>query len=98
MGNSKGAHHRGQHQRLARLVVNAANANPDTRCARCGRTLDQHPDTKTGKRPHWTAGHKVDGKIATSVTDYQPEANTCNYAAGATHGNRNRERHTERWW
>lgn len=98
MGSRKQPWHRGAHQRLARIIVDAANANPNTRCARCGRTLTEHPPAKTGRPARWTAGHKQDSRIATSIRDYQPEADTCNSSAGATYGNRNREPHTETWW
>jgi hypothetical protein len=97
MAYRKAAHHSGPHQRLARLVVNAANANPDTRCARCGLTLAEHPPAKTGRPPRWTAGHKVDGKVAHTTRDYQPEVDTCGSSAGATHGNQLREPHSRTW-
>jgi len=87
---TKGPHHRGAHDRLARLAKRAWYADPSKRCARCGRTLTEHPPTSTGKRPTWDAGHKHDGQVAMSVLDYQPEVASCNRSAGATVGNRRR--------
>lgn len=98
-------HHRGAHQRLARELVQAANRNPHTQCQADGckgwgrRTLAEHPNTKTGRKPRWTAGHKVPGKIAHSINDYRPEVDVCGYSDGATLRNTRRqaEPHTEQW-
>jgi hypothetical protein len=102
---AKAAHHRGSHQRHAAKVVAAANADPTTRCQAilpngkvCNRTLTQHPPTKTGKPPEWTAGHINHGQVATSTADYRPEVMSCNSREGATRGNRNREFTTSRDW
>ncbi len=103
MATPKQPWHRGPHQRLARAVVAAAAADPSTRCLsdRCkgwgNRTLTEHPPTSTGKPPRWTAGHRVASTIATSIHDYRPEVNVCNYSHGATIGNERTEPHTERW-
>jgi hypothetical protein len=75
-----GPHHRGAYVARARAVRAAANANPNTRCWRCGHTLDHHPNTKTGRPPRWTAGHVRDGDPTSPLL---PEADVCNYAAGA---------------
>lgn len=83
MGNGpKGQHHRGQHQRLSALARARYNADPNTRCARCG-------DTHRADDP-WQAGHIHDGIPATSLADYQPEHASCNASAGARLGNRRR--------
>jgi hypothetical protein len=96
MGNRKAAHHRGTHQARARAITTAANANPHTRCWRCGRTLEAHPPHRNGRPAYWTAGHTTDGQTNGQLL---PEASTCNYSAGATAGNRRRNGlHTTRTW
>lgn len=101
MAKRKGAHHRGPHQRLARLVVAAAQANPRTACqaeladgTTCGRTLAEH-----GPGARWSAGHRNPGQIATSTADYRPEVLSCNAAHGARLGNQRRQglRTTRAW-
>lgn len=72
-------HYSGTYQRRAQLLRQRANANPDTRCWRCGRTLADHPPHKNGKPARWTAGHVIAGDPA---SDLLPEASTCNYRAG----------------
>lgn len=86
MGKAKAAHHRGPHQRLARIVVARARANPATLCRRCLLRLDQHPPHRDGRAAYWTAGH--DDRDLTLPMG--PEASTCNYSAGASKGNRQR--------
>lgn len=83
----KPAHHRGTHQVRARKVVAAANANPDTRCWRCGQPA----------RPGdpWQAGHVIDGQVDGEL---RPEHRSCNASAGATYGNRLRRHPTSRAW
>ncbi len=88
------AHYRGAYPRQAAALRNAANANPNTRCWRCGLTLNQHAPHHNGQPPHWQAGHTTDGQPGGQL---QPEASTCNTSAGATHGNTKREPHTEQW-
>jgi len=90
----KPPHRTGDYHVRSRLVREAAYADPDTRCWRCGRTLDQHPPHKTGKPPHWTAGHVRDGDPTSPLL---AEASTCNYAAGARLGNRRRRHRSLRW-
>jgi hypothetical protein len=88
-------HHAGTHQRRAARIVAEANANPHTRCWRCHRTLNQHPPHHNGTPARWTAGHTTDGQINGELL---PEASTCNYSAGATHGNTRRHRRWSRNW
>lgn len=76
----KAPHHRGTFQRRAFAVRRAAYADSSTRCWRCGRTLDEHPPTKTGKPPRWSAGHLNDGQVNGPLA---PEVISCNMAAGA---------------
>lgn len=85
MAKVKPAHHRGSHQVRARRVVEAANANPDTRCWRCGRTMAEIRRTKP--RARWTGGHLHDGQVDGQLA---AECSPCNYGAGATMGNRRR--------
>lgn len=84
MGNgSKAAHHRGPHQRLSAIARAHYNADPNTRCARCGEPA----------RPGdpWQAGHPHDGIVLHHWTQYQPEHAYCNQAAGARMGNARRK-------
>ena len=76
----KPAHYRGSYHVRARNIRAAANANPNTRCWRCGRTLAQHPPHHNGNPAKWTAGHLRDGDPTSPLA---PEASTCNYSAGA---------------
>lgn len=77
-------HHSGTYVRDSAILRAAAYADPTTRCARCGRTLAEHPPTRTGKPPRWQAGHVNDGQIGGPL---RPEADVCNTAAGARRGN-----------
>lgn len=92
------AHYRGTYGRRAREVRRRANADPSTRCWRCGRTLDQHEPHHDGRPPHWQAGHLIDADPSSPLA---PEASTCNTSAGATAGNTGRRRrgnpHSRRW-
>jgi len=80
-------HHQGGYARQARLVRAAANANPLTRCARCGE-LARRGDP-------WTAGHVNDGEVGGQL---RPEHRSCNASAGAAYGNQLREPRSERWY
>jgi hypothetical protein len=67
-----GAHHRGEHPRLAKAVRDAAYANPYTTCWRCGeRARPGDP---------WQAGHLVDGDTTSPLA---AEHRSCNARAGA---------------
>ncbi len=90
MGKAKGPHHRGTHQVRARRIVEQANANPNTRCGRCNRTLAQHPMGGNGKPQYWTAGHVHAGQINGEL---RPEASTCNFGAGNQD-----DPDPNRWW
>jgi hypothetical protein len=73
-----GPHHRDpDYRRRAAAIRAAANANPTTRCWRCGQTQAEHQRS-------WTAGHLVDGD---NTAPLAAECAHCNYSAGATHGN-----------
>ena len=75
----KPAHYKGSYHVRARAIRRAAYMNPATTCWRCGRTLNQHPNTKTGQPPRWTAGHVIDGD---PLSPLLPEVQVCNYSAG----------------
>lgn len=90
----KPAHHSGSyHVRSRRLVAEARardraadlGVGSHVRCWRCGLTLAEHPPHRTGAQAIWTAGHTRDGDPAAPLA---AEASTCNYTAGAEHGNR----------
>lgn len=72
-------HYQGNYQREARRVRNAANANPDTLCRRCGQPA----------RPGdpWQAGHINDSQPGGPLA---PEHRSCNTSAGARLGNQQR--------
>ena len=82
MSNTTPAHRRGDYTRRAKVVRDAAYANPLTLCWRCGRTLAMHP-----KGDRWDAGHVLDGNPLSALA---PEASSCNRSAGASLGNRRR--------
>lgn len=84
---AKAAHHSGDYQARAQAVRDQANANPDTLCWRCRRTLADHPPHTNGKPARWTAGHVIDSDPTSPLA---PEASTCNFSAGAATGNRRR--------
>lgn len=94
MAKAKAAHHRGDYQARAAKVRAWAYANPDTRCGRCGKTLDQHPP---GDR--WEAGHVNDGEVGGPL---RPEGRSCNRRAAAQRTNAKRQarvpRHTVAEW
>lgn len=85
-------HYTGTYGRRSRAVRRDANANPDTRCWRCGRTLADHPPHANGTPARWTAGHIHDGQTDGPLA---PEASTCNYAAGARYRDSNTNPHSE---
>ena len=86
MGNRRGGvkhpHHRGSFATEGKRVRDRANADPSTRCWRCGRTMAEIRTVKPTAR--WTAGHVVDGQCGGVLA---PECSGCNYAHGAAHGN-----------
>lgn len=96
-GKPNRPHHQGTYARRARLLRDAANANPDTRCGRpeCGLTLAEYAAIHGDAAAKWTAGHVHDGQIEGEL---RPEHARCNASAGARHGNQVREPRTERWW
>jgi hypothetical protein len=76
----KQAHRTGTYTKRAKVVRDTANLNPATPCGMCGKTLAEHPNTKTGKPPSWDADHERPGD---PLSPLRPVAATCNRAAGA---------------
>ncbi len=65
------SHYRGTYYRRAKALRDAANADPTTRCWRCGRlAIPGDP---------WQAGHVID---ADSSSQLLPEHQSCNVKAG----------------
>ena len=71
-------------RRVSPIIRAAANANPATRCRRCGLTLAER--RRTHPNATWDCGHP-DRDIDTG---YAAECSHCNRSHGATVGNRNR--------
>ena len=97
MPGRKRAHYGHHHDTVSRQLRAQWYANPDTQCQadNCkgwgNRTLNEHPNTKTGKPPRWEAGHVTPGQVG---GPYRPEIQVCNRSDGAAYGNRRREPHT----
>ena len=81
--------YRGDYRRRAQAVREAAYADPETRCWRCGLTLFDH-----GFAARWDAGHLRDGDPTSPLA---PEASSCNRSAGAALRNGQRERKSRSW-
>ena len=79
-------HYRGDYQSRARAVRDAANADPSTKCWRCGDPA--RPDDP------WQAGHLRDGDATSPLA---PEHRSCNAKAGAAIVNGQRERRSRDW-
>ena len=70
--NATRPHYDGDYARRAKACRDQANADPTTRCRRCGGYSRQGDA--------WTAGHVVDGETGGALA---PEHASCNYAAGS---------------
>jgi hypothetical protein len=68
------------YQRRARLVREAAYANPHTRCQICGNTLPECAPHKNGRPAEWHAGHT--GRWFGQVPELKPWCSTCNQRDG----------------
>lgn len=79
----------------AKALRQRANADPLTRCWRCGRTLAEEQARQPSKPVSWHAGHTIDGD---NTAPLLPEHSTCNTSAGATAGNLSRLTKGNRWW
>ena len=82
---AKAPHHTGTYQQRAARVRAAAYANPNTRCWRCGRTLEQI--RRIRPRTRWDAGH-IHGPTHPALA---PECSWCNRADGARQVNAQRK-------
>jgi hypothetical protein len=89
------SHYAGSYQKRARLVRDRANADPLTRCWRCGLTLAEARRRWPDKDVIWHAGHVVDGD---STAPLLPEHSNCNIYAGAVAGNLAKNAKRGRWW
>ncbi len=88
MSGHRKAWHSGSYQRQAAAVRARADADPATRCWRCGRTRAEH-------RSKWQAGHVIDGQVGGEL---RAECTPCNASAGAVRGNRMRVQGYDREW
>jgi hypothetical protein len=93
-----GPHHRTpDYVRRAAHIRAHAITHPNTRCWRCGHTIDEirqaHP------RARWQAGHLRDGDPTSPLA---PECSVCNQRNGGQLGNArmraNLEPHSQRWF
>ncbi len=93
----KPPHRRGTYQADSKAVRDQANADPNTRCWRCGRTIAEVRETNP--KAQWDAGHVIDGQIGGPL---KAECSPCNRGRGAAMGNRKRAgkptRRTSRTW
>lgn len=74
---AKPPHHSGTYHVRARRIREQANANPFTRCWRCGKTMDEIRQLRP--KAKWQAGHLVAGQVNGPML---PECSWCN----AKHG------------
>lgn len=74
------SHYGWRHDQRAKQVRDAANANPLTRCWKCGLTLDQVRAKFPGRRVVWDAGHTIDGDPHCALL---AECSPCNRGGGA---------------
>lgn len=95
MTGKGGAHHSGSYEVRARRVRDAANADPSTRCWRCGKTLAEARKMHPQRNVVWHAGHTVDGNSAFPLA---PEHSVCNTSAAARETNRKRSMRPSRKW
>ncbi len=93
MPNRDRQHYTGSYDARAKRVRDAANADPTTRCWRCGLTLAEK--RKTDPDVTWHAGHTVDGN---SQHPLAPEHSTCNTSAGGRLGAKTRWLNPSRRW
>lgn len=89
------SHYTGSYLVRARAVRDAANADPTTRCWRCGKTLAEARRMWPDRNVIWHAGHTVDGNSAFPLA---PEHSVCNTAAGAAVASRRRGLRSSRRW
>lgn len=78
MARQKPAHHRGSHQADAARIVEAAKADPSTRCWKCKRTIVEVRRSEPNAR--WIGGHVVAGQVG---GPYKAECSVCSNREGA---------------
>lgn len=76
-------YHAGNHRALGGVVVRAAYNNPDTICARCGKTYRQAVEAWGEQAAAWVRGHKVRATVARTSAEYQAEHARCSAQEGA---------------
>jgi len=90
------SHYRGSFGARSRAVRAAANADPSTRCRRCGLTMAEFVARFPDRKAAWQAGHTVDGHQLSALS---PEHAWCNASDGARKRNRVRVlNNSERWY
>lgn len=93
MSGTKKPWHNSQHDAAARILNAQADADPTTRCWRCGRTMAEIRRTKP--RARWQAGHLIDG---VSAAGYGHECSECNARAGQALAVAARQPRTDLTW
>jgi len=88
-------HYAGTYGTRARLVREAAFADPTTKCWRCGKTLAEAKKIWPDKNVTWHAGHTVDGNSAMPLA---PEHSVCNIRSGGSIGAKRRSLRPSRRW
>lgn len=88
------AHYAGDYQSRQKALTRAAYANPATTCYHCGRTLDEHPRTRAGNPPTWSAEHV---RPADPTSPLAPSVLGCNAAAGRAMQDTQWRVSTKRW-
>ncbi len=92
MPGKKRAHYSGDYWKRSAVVRHQAQADPTTRCWRCGLTLDEVRRT-VNPTATWDAGHLRDGDPHSPL---RPECSPCNRSNGARVGNARRSPPTRR--
>lgn len=93
MPSVKAPHHKGTYHQQSARVRAAANADPDTQCWKCGRTLAQARRFKP--KAHWCAGHVIRGQEG---GDLLAECSICSNAEGGRTRTRKSKRRSPRSW
>ena len=80
-------HRRGTYHRRAKRIREAAYANPQARCRRCGRTYAEGLALWGKRDAAWQAGHIIDGHVGSPLA---AEHARCNEEAGGRRGQERR--------
>ena len=92
MAGKRKAWHSGSYASRAAAIRAAAYRSIDTRCWRCGMTLEQVRHVKPNAR--WQAGHVNDSEVGGLL---RAECSPCNASAGASYGNAKRSPRSQEW-